>query len=42
MDEKSVATFAANRYPSVMRRIFTSESKKKLWRSCREARALGL
>jgi hypothetical protein len=24
------------------RRLFTTESKKKLWRPCREARALGL
>jgi len=27
---------------SAMRRIFSVESKKKLWRPCREARALGL
>jgi hypothetical protein len=27
---------------SDMRRILTTESKKKLWRPCREARALGL
>jgi len=25
----------------VNRRIFSAESKKKLWRPCREARALG-
>jgi hypothetical protein len=25
-----------------MRRVFTTDSKKKLWRPCREARALGL
>jgi len=25
-----------------MRRIFAVEAKKKLWRPCREARALGL
>jgi hypothetical protein len=24
------------------RRLFSEESKKKLWRPCREARALGL
>ena len=29
-----------NRYMN--RRIFSDESKKKLWRPCREARALGL
>jgi hypothetical protein len=27
---------------SAMRRIFSVESKKKLWRPCREARAQGL
>jgi hypothetical protein len=27
---------------SVNRRIFSEESKKKLWRPCREVRALGL
>src|SRR6266496_605794 len=29
-------------YRRAMRRIFSVESKKKLWRPCREARALGL
>lgn len=28
--------------PHVSRRPFSEESKKKLWRPCREARALGL
>jgi len=28
--------------PDMYRRIFADESKKKLWRPCREARALGL
>jgi len=28
--------------PHVNRRYFSEESKKKLWRPCREARALGL
>jgi len=28
--------------PDMNRRIFSEESKKKLWRPCREARALGL
>jgi hypothetical protein len=28
--------------PGMHRRIFSVESKKKLWRPCREARALGL
>jgi hypothetical protein len=27
---------------SMNRRFFSEESKKKLWRPCREARALGL
>jgi hypothetical protein len=27
---------------SMNRRLFSDESKKKLWRPCREARALGL
>jgi len=30
------------RKTSAMRRTFLAESKKKLWRPCREARALGL
>jgi hypothetical protein len=30
------------RYVPDMNRLFTTESKKKLWRPCREARALGL
>jgi hypothetical protein len=28
--------------PDMNRRNFSDESKKKLWRPCREARALGL
>ena len=28
--------------PDMNRRFFSEESKKKLWRPCREARALGL
>jgi len=29
-------------FPDMNRRFFLDESKKKLWRPCREARALGL
>jgi len=28
--------------PHMNRRFFSNDSKKKLWRPCREARALGL
>ena len=37
-----VARALAGRYAVSMRHIFMAESKKKLWRPCREARALGL
>jgi len=37
-----IASTLPGRYPACMRHIFMAESKKKLWRPCREARALGL
>ena len=38
----NVARALPGRYAAHMRHIFMVESKKKLWRPCREARALGL
>jgi hypothetical protein len=42
VSEKSVASNAGTRYALDVRHFFTVDSKKKLWRPCREARALGL
>ena len=41
--KRRVARFPLAMHRMHMRRIFvTDEAKKKLWRPCREARALGL